>query len=81
MEENIVLKLDNKGRLTIPLKVRKTFNLNPGDVFFVKPEDSGLHIARVENPFDVFAEYAEYERKEGKSTELRAYAKKRKIKL
>ena len=63
MEENIVLKLDSKGRLTIPLKIRKDFHINPGDIFFVKPEDTGLYLAKAKNPFDDLAEHAVQEHK------------------
>lgn len=81
MEENIVLKVDTKGRLTLPLKMRKNYHIEPGDVFFVKPEETGIHLAKAENPFDVLAEHALNEYKEGKCVELRAYAKKHKIKI
>ena len=79
MKENIVLKVDTKGRLTLPLKMRKDFHIEPGDVFFVKPEETGIHLAKAENPFDDLVEYARHERKTGKSMELRAFAKKHKI--
>ncbi|MBF0503228.1 MAG: AbrB/MazE/SpoVT family DNA-binding domain-containing protein [Candidatus Riflebacteria bacterium] len=79
MKESIVLKVDTKGRLTLPLKMRKDFHIEPGDVFFVKPEKTGIHLAKAENPFDDLVEYARHERKTGKSIELRAFAKKHKI--
>ena len=81
MEENIVLRIDNKGRLTIPLNIRKSLNINSGDIFFIKPEKFGLHIAKVDNPFEDLVEYAKHERKKGKSIDLRAYAEKNKIGL
>ena len=81
MKDNIILKLDGKGRLTLPLKMRKDYNIEPGDVFFVKPEKTGLHLAKAENPFDELVEYAQHERETGKSMELRAYARKHKIPL
>lgn len=79
MNDNIILKVDEKGRLTLPLKMRKTFHINPGDVFFVKPEKTGIHLAKAENPFEELVEYAKHERETGKSMELRAFAKKHKI--
>lgn len=79
MKENLVLKLDEKGRLTLPLKMRKDFNIEPGDVFFVKPEKTGIHLAKAENPFNDIVEYAKHERETGKSMELRAYARKHNI--
>ena len=81
MKENIVLKVDTKGRLTLPLKMRKDFHIEPGDVFFVNPEETGIHLAKAENPFDILAEYALHEYKKGKSVELRDFAKKHKIKV
>lgn len=79
MNENIILKVDGKGRLTLPLKMRQTFHIKPGDVFFVKPDEKGIHLAKAENPFNDLVDYARYERKTGKSIELRAFAKKHKI--
>jgi len=81
MGENIALKVDTKGRLTLPLKMRKNYHIEPGDIFFVKPEETGLHLAKAENPFEILAEYALHEYKEGKTIELRAYAKKHNIKI
>lgn len=81
MKESIVLRVDTKGRLTLPLKMRKDYHIEPGDVFFVKPEKTGIHLAKAENPFQDLVEYAKYERETGKSTELRAFAKKHKIKI
>ncbi|PIY26727.1 MAG: hypothetical protein COZ11_01900 [Deltaproteobacteria bacterium CG_4_10_14_3_um_filter_51_14] len=77
--ENIVLKLDARGRIAIPAKVMKDFNFHPGDVFFMKPDKTAILLAKAENPLDELAEYVRYERKTGKSIELRAFAKKHKI--
>jgi hypothetical protein len=57
------------------------YNIEPGDIFFVKPEKTGIHLAKAENPFDVLAEYALHEYKEGNTMELRAFAKKNNIKI
>jgi len=77
--ENIVLKIDSRGRVAIPAKVMKDFDYHPGDVLFMKPEKTAIHLAKVENPFDELVEYIKYERENGKSIELRAFAKKHKI--
>lgn len=79
MKENIVLKVDEKGRITLPLKVRQEFSIEAGDVFFVKPEKTGIHLAKAENPFNDLVEYARHERETGKSIELRDFARKNKI--
>ena len=62
------------------MKMRRDFHINPGDVFFVKPEKTGIHLAKAQNPFEEMVEYARHERKTGKSVELRAFAKEHKIK-
>ena len=56
-------------------------NINPGDVFFLNEEETGLHLAKAENPFDILAEDAIRQYKEGKTIDLRAFAKKHRIKL
>jgi len=81
MKENIILKLDEKGRLTLPLKMRKDYNIEPGDVFFVKPEKTGIHLAKAENPFDVLAEHALYQYEQSNCVEIREFARKNKIKV
>ncbi len=81
MKENIILKVDEKGRLTLPMKLRKDYNIEPGDVFFVKPEKTGIHLAKAENPFDILVEYALHEREQGKCIEIREFARKNKIKI
>lgn len=77
--ENIVLKLDARGRLAIPAKVMKDCNFHPGDVFFMKPEKTAILLAKAENPFDELVEYVRHERETGQSVELRTFAKKHKI--
>jgi len=42
MKEKIVLKVDTKGRLTIPLEMRKEFHIEPGDIFSVKPDKTEI---------------------------------------
>ena len=81
MKENIILKVDEKGRLTLPLKMRRDFNIEPGDVFFVKREKTGIYLAKAENPLDVLAQNALNESEQGNCVELRAFAKKNKIKI
>jgi bifunctional DNA-binding transcriptional regulator/antitoxin component of YhaV-PrlF toxin-antitoxin module len=77
----IILKLDARGRLTLPLKMRKDFNIEPGDVFFVKPEKTGIHLVKIENPFDILAEHALHEYEQGNCIKIRELASKNKIKV
>ena len=81
MKENTVLKVDEKGRITLPLKLRKEFSIEPGDIFFIKPDEIGIRLAKAENPFDTLVEYAHHERNAGKSCELRAFAKENDISI
>lgn len=81
MKENIILKVDARGRLTLSLKMRKDYNLEPGDVFFVKPEKTGIHLVKVENPFDILAKHALHEYEQGNCIKIREFARKNKIKV
>ena len=76
MSAPVTVKVDPKGRLTIPRRLREELGIAPGDTFFVEAdgERTVLRYAKAENPFDVLAEDAEAEYREGKTTNLRAYA-------
>ncbi len=76
-------KVDSKGRLLLPRKLRESLGLNTGDTLFLQYESkSGIvKLAKASNPFDVLAEEAEKEFEAGKTTALRDYAKKLGIKL
>ncbi|MBF0548837.1 MAG: AbrB/MazE/SpoVT family DNA-binding domain-containing protein [Candidatus Riflebacteria bacterium] len=55
----ITAKVDNKGRLALPLDLRRLLHIKPGDIFFIKPEKNEiLRLARAENPFDKLAKQA-----------------------
>jgi len=76
-----VLKLDAKGRLTLPLKMREDYNLKPGDCLLVSADKTGIHLAKTENPFDVLAEQALNQYEQGKCVEIREFARKNRIKV
>ena len=76
MKENIILKVDEKGRLTLPLKMRKDFDIKSGDVFFVKPEKTGIYLAKAEYPFDILARHAIQESKAGNTITLEEFEQK-----
>ncbi len=79
MKGTISAKVDNKGRLALPLDLRQLMHIEPGDVFFIKPEKNDvLRIARAENPFDFLAKHAIAESRAGKTISLDDYEKKRK---
>ncbi len=65
------LKLDSKGRISIPKQYREKIGLEPGDAMFLEvDEDTGtLQIRKAINPFDILALEAlrEYEAGETRS--------------
>lgn len=79
MKGTISAKVDNKGRLALPLDLRELMHIEPGDVFFIKPEKNDiLKLARAENPFEFLAKHAIEESRKGKTISLDDYEKKRK---
>jgi AbrB family looped-hinge helix DNA binding protein len=68
------VKVDAKGRLAIPAHLRGEIGMHPGDVYFLKVEDSILHLAKAENPFDALARRAKEEYEAGETMDLRAFA-------
>lgn len=79
MKATLTGKIDNKGRLALPQDLRQLMHIEPGDVFFIKPEKNDvLRIARAENPFDYLAKQAIKESRAGKTISLDDYEMKRK---
>ena len=74
MKGSITAKVDNKGRLALPLDLRELLHIQPGDVFFIKPEKNEiLRLARAENPFDALARQAIKDSKAGKTITLEEF--------
>ena len=76
-----MLKVDAKGRIMLPLAIRKSLRINAGDVLFLEKEEAGIHLAKAENPYDILIEDAIEQHETGKTIGLRAFAKKNGIKL
>jgi AbrB family looped-hinge helix DNA binding protein len=74
MPSSVTVRVDTKGRLTIPQSIRRELGIEPGDTFFLRPEDGVLHFAKAENPFDALADLANAEYEAGRTTNLRAIA-------
>lgn len=51
------LKIDSKGRISIPKRYRELIGLQPGDAMFLEvDEETGtLQIRKAINPFDILA--------------------------
>lgn len=76
MATTVTVKVDPKGRLTIPRRLREALGIQPGDTLFVEgDEERGLlRYAKAENPFDALARHAIDERRAGRTRSLRAFA-------
>jgi bifunctional DNA-binding transcriptional regulator/antitoxin component of YhaV-PrlF toxin-antitoxin module len=70
MKETFVVRVDNKGRITLPLKMRQEFHIETGDVFFVLPENAGLYLVKAENPFEILTKHSREEVRQGRSIPL-----------
>ncbi|MDQ3694499.1 MAG: AbrB family transcriptional regulator [Chloroflexota bacterium] len=71
----IDVRMDDKGRLSIPRAAREQLGWKGGDVFFLEQEADGtVRLARAENPFDVLARDAARQYRAGKTINVREYA-------
>ena len=66
----IAVRVDDKGRLTIPGKLRKELDVKPGDTFFLQREGEVLRYAKATNPFDRLAEQAAQEYAAGETSSI-----------
>lgn len=71
---NFSVKVDAKGRLSIPRDLRAALGIQPGDTLFVKRDGEMLRYAKAENPFDLLAEHAIAEYRAGRTRSLREFA-------
>ena len=70
----ISLKVDEKGRVTLPNKLRKNLGIKPGDTLFLQEQVEYFVLKKALNPFDVLALDALRERNEGKTVGLKDVA-------
>lgn len=83
VESTLTVKVDRKGRLLIPLSVRRGLDIKHGDMLFVDydAERRIIRYAKAENPFDVLAEHALTEHRAGSTRTLRDFAAEHDIAL
>ena len=83
MTDESIVRVDAKGRVTLPKAIRDELNVEDGTPFFVKfIRGKGVVIlAPAINPFDILAEEAIEEYKAGKTTNIEEYAKSHGIDL
>jgi AbrB family looped-hinge helix DNA binding protein len=72
----VTVKVDPKGRLTIPRRLREGPGIEPGDAFLGEGDEERkiLRFPKAENPFDVLAEHAPREHRAGRSRSLHEVA-------
>jgi len=66
----VSLKVDEKGRITLPNKLRKNLGIKPGDTLFLQEQPERFVLKKAINPFDALASNAAKEHAEGKTTGL-----------
>ena len=79
----VTVKIDAKGRFTIPRDVRERLGIEPGDSVFLDVDDvpGVLRFVKAENPFGILAEYAVAEYRAGRTKSLREFAAENAISL
>jgi AbrB family looped-hinge helix DNA binding protein len=81
MTSRLTVKVDAKGRLSIPRDLREALGIQPGDTLFVERDGEMLRYAKAENPFDTLVQHALEERQAGRTKRLRDFAGENKIAL
>ena len=81
--KEVAVRIDDKGRVTLPRSMRKALGIKAGDTLFFKydPQSNRLQIAPAMSPFDTLAEEAVKEYKEGRTRTIEEYAKEKDIRL
>jgi AbrB family looped-hinge helix DNA binding protein len=76
MAETMTARVDAKGRVAIPQRIRKDLNIQAGDTLFVAydEEERIVHYAKAENPFDILLTHAMEEDRAGRTVSLREFA-------
>ena len=79
--EQVAVKIDNKGRVTLPKNMRKALGVEIGDIVFLKYEPRGnqVHLAPAISPFDMLAEHAIKEYRAGHTKAIEELDKKHAI--
>ncbi|MBI3962279.1 MAG: AbrB/MazE/SpoVT family DNA-binding domain-containing protein [Deinococcus sp.] len=79
MAQVITVRMDEKGRLTIPKRIREELGVRPGDTFVFRRDGDVLHYVRAGNPFEALARHAVREYRAGRTKDVRELARKRGI--
>ncbi|MHB1680793.1 MAG: AbrB/MazE/SpoVT family DNA-binding domain-containing protein [bacterium] len=73
----LTVKIDDKGRITLPKSIRKEININPGDIFYLNydAEKKQMQLKKAVNPFNILAGEALKEYKKGNVKRIEKLAK------
>jgi len=66
----MTLKVDSKGRVTIPNKLRENLDIKPGDTLYLNSTDETILLKKAIDPFDMVALEALKEHREGKTISI-----------
>lgn len=75
------IKVDSRGRINLPIALRRALGLNPGDTVFVRQVGERIELMKSENPFDGLARHAIKEFEEGRTITLKEWAKREGVSL
>ena len=77
------VRIDAKGRLTIPREMRELLHIAPGDTVFLRADSDlrTIQLIKADNPFDILAEHALDEYRAGRTTSLDDLAKELGVEL
>ena len=71
------VRVDAKGRLTLPEKLRQELDIAPGDTLFYVKQGNELRLTKAISPFDLLAEQAIVEHLAGRTLPLGDHRKRR----
>lgn len=79
----VAVRIDSKGRVTLPKSMRQTLGVDIGDTVFLKydPKDNQVRLAPAVSPFDILAEHAVREYREGRTKTIEECAREHGIRL
>jgi AbrB family looped-hinge helix DNA binding protein len=76
MVQTLTAKVDAKGRVSIPQRIREELEIGPGDTLFVEfdEEQKVLRYAKAQNPFEALARHAIEEWRSGRTRSIHDFA-------
>ena len=81
-DDKIPVKVDARGRITIPKKAREAADIEKGDILFMDSKPGKIEFTRaIEDPLVVLRDYAEQEYAAGRTKNLRDYIAEEDIEL